>query len=148
MIDLAAAVSIAALVITSPFGVDRGDHMHKGVDLACKKGTPIETPFDGEVVVSTTLNGYGKALYIHNDRNKGTIRMAHFSKLLVSVGDRVRVGQPVGLCGSTGASTGPHVHIEFRYGDPWKNSDSLALPPLKALRLLGYPVGHQVKPRE
>jgi len=141
MIHLAAAVQIAALIITSPFGVDRGDHMHKGVDFACRSGTPIATPFDGEVVVSTTLNGYGKALYIHNKRNKGTIRLAHFSELLVSVGDKVKVGQAVGLCGSTGTSTGPHVHLEFRYGDPWKNADSWAMPPLKALRMLGYPVG-------
>ncbi len=102
-------------VFTSGFG-PRWGRMHKGIDIAAPTGTPIHAAADG-VVVSAGWNrgGYGKLVDIrHPD---GTLtRYAHNSKIIVSKGQRVEQGQKISLMGSTGFSTGPHLHFEIRKG--------------------------------
>jgi len=126
------------MTVSSPFGVTRPGHVHKGVDLSCHIGDYISSPVTGRVVISGRLRGYGKALYIYNERSGITVRMAHFSRLLVGKGDHVIEGQAVARCGSTGHSTGPHVHLETREGNMYRNSSSLPLPPVTTLARLGY----------
>lgn len=88
--------------------------MHKGIDLACDTGTPIYATGDA-VVQSSQLgyrrSGYGQMLLLRHKFGYQT-RYAHLSKRLVNVGDTVRRGDLIGLVGSTGGSTGPHLHYE------------------------------------
>jgi len=85
--------------------------MHKGVDFASKSGTPVLATADGIVVRAEKQNGYGKMIEI--DHGYGlTTRYGHNKSLRVKVGDIVKQGQVIGSMGSTGRSTGPHVHYE------------------------------------
>ena len=85
--------------------------MHKGIDIAGKEGSDVLATGDGVVIWSGTRNGYGNLVEI--DHGNGIVtRYGHNKALLVEAGDTVRKGQPVALMGSTGRSTGPHVHIE------------------------------------
>lgn len=84
---------------------------HKGIDVAGKAGADVLALGDGIVIWSGERSGYGKLVEI--DHGNGYItRYAHNRKLLVNTGDTVHKGTPVALLGSTGRSTGPHVHIE------------------------------------
>jgi len=102
-------------VFTSGYG-PRWGRMHRGIDIAAPTGTPIHAAADG-VVVSAGWNrgGYGNLVDIrHPD---GTLtRYAHNSKIIVSKGQQVEQGQKISLMGSTGFSTGPHLHFEIRKG--------------------------------
>ncbi|MFI3306439.1 MAG: M23 family metallopeptidase [Rikenellaceae bacterium] len=87
---------------------------HKGVDLACDTGSPIYATGDAVVEKSyqgLRTKGYGQMLLLRHEFGYQT-RYAHLSKRLVSVGDTVRRGEVIGLVGSTGGSTGPHLHYE------------------------------------
>ncbi len=86
---------------------------HGGIDIAVNSGTPIKAAEDGTVIVSTSDSGYGYYVVIDHGGGISTL-YAHCSKLLVSVGDVVTRGQTVALAGSTGVSTGPHLHFEVR----------------------------------
>jgi len=87
--------------------------MHEGVDFPGDVGTPISAAAAGMVIVSETHPGYGNLIEI--DHGKGlTTRYAHCSKLLVQPGVFVRRGQKIAELGSTGRSTGPHLHFEVR----------------------------------
>ncbi len=99
--------------ITSRFGI-RGVRFHHGIDIGIKYGDTIRSPFAG-VVRHTNYQrgGYGKYIIIRHHNGLETI-MAHFSHTLVSVGDSILAGDVVGLGGSSGRSTGPHLHLEFR----------------------------------
>ena len=84
---------------------------HKGIDIAGKEGSDVLATGDGVVIWSGARSGYGNLVEI--DHGNGIItRYGHNKALLVEVGDTVRKGQPIALMGSTGRSTGPHVHIE------------------------------------
>ncbi len=103
-------------VVSSPFGL-RADpftgekRLHKGIDLAMPKGSPISAVAAGKVVYSGHANGYGNTVVL--DHGNGIItRYAHNQVNLVSVGDAVEAGQEIALVGSTGRSTGPHLHFE------------------------------------
>lgn len=86
---------------------------HKGVDLAAPTGTPIFATADGIVGRANWFSSYG--LYISIDHGASIeTRYAHMSKLAVAAGERVRQGQVIGYVGSTGRSTGPHLHYEVR----------------------------------
>jgi len=85
---------------------------HTGVDLAAPTGTPIESVADGIVSSATTLNGYGKYIKIKHRSGYDTA-YAHLSKISVRQGQRVSQGEVIGLVGSTGLSTGPHLHYEM-----------------------------------
>jgi murein DD-endopeptidase MepM/ murein hydrolase activator NlpD len=98
--------------ITSRFG-RRWGRMHKGIDIAAPIGTPINAAADGTVVVAGYQSGYGNFVEIrHIDGT--TTRYGHNSELSVSVGQTVRQGQQVARMGSTGHSTGSHLHFEIR----------------------------------
>jgi murein DD-endopeptidase MepM/ murein hydrolase activator NlpD len=87
--------------------------MHAGLDLAVPAGTPVRAAAAGQIVHDGAMGGYGLTVDIaHGD---GTVtRYAHQSRVLVMVGQSVAAGQVIGLAGSTGASTGPHLHFEVR----------------------------------
>ncbi|WP_224983067.1 M23 family metallopeptidase [Geomonas agri] len=107
-------------VITSGYGmrhdpIDGGMRHHNGVDIAVPTGTRVKAIAAGRVIESAAHGGYGNLVTIqHAD---GMVSMyGHNSELDVKVGDQVEAGQTVALSGSTGRSTGPHVHFEL-----WKN---------------------------
>ena len=96
-----------------PFG--RGRAMHKGIDFDASVGDAVLSVADGVVSYSGSRSGYGKTIEV--DHGNGYVtRYAHNSRLSVKVGDLVRAGQQVAKAGSTGRSTGAHVHFEV-----WEN---------------------------
>ncbi|MGE5561006.1 MAG: peptidoglycan DD-metalloendopeptidase family protein [Chloroflexota bacterium] len=98
--------------ITSGFG-SRWGSIHTGIDIAVPSGTPVKAAKGGTVIEARWMNGYGYAVEI--DHGGGVVTLyGHNSKLLVSVGDRVETGDVIARSGSTGRSTGPHVHFEVR----------------------------------
>jgi murein DD-endopeptidase MepM/ murein hydrolase activator NlpD len=104
--------------ITSGFGT-RSDPFtgrlqhHSGLDIAAKHGTRIFPMEDGRVIYSGWKGGYGRTVVIEHDNGLEST-YGHNSKNLVKVGDRVTADMPIGLVGSTGRSTGPHIHFEVR----------------------------------
>ena len=95
------------------FGIRRG-RRHQGVDLPLQTGTPIYAAFDGEVRISRYMSGYGNLVVIRHPNGIETF-YGHLSKRNVESGDWVRAGDEIGLGGSTGRSTGAHLHFETRY---------------------------------
>jgi murein DD-endopeptidase MepM/ murein hydrolase activator NlpD len=89
--------------------------MHTGVDFAVPAGTPILAATDGIVFSATERPAYGLAVVIDHGGRLATVS-AHMSGMVVDAGDHVRAGQLIGYVGSTGASTGPHLHFEVRLG--------------------------------
>lgn len=100
-------------VLTSTFGEQRNGYNHKGIDLAANSGTPIEAALDGTVYFSGVASGYGNVVMIDHGNNTETV-YAHCSTLKVSAGEKVTKGQIIAEVGSTGDSTGPHLHFEIR----------------------------------
>lgn len=86
---------------------------HKGIDYAAPTGTPIRTVGDGVVEFAGTQRGYGNVIEIKHRDGKSTL-FAHLSRMDVTKGQRVEQGDIIGAVGSTGFSTGPHLHFEFR----------------------------------
>lgn len=95
------------------FGPRRG-RRHLGVDLPLKTGDPIYATFNGKVRISRYMKGYGNVITIRHDNGLETFH-GHLSKRIVEVGDWVQAGDVIGYGGSTGRSTGPHLHFETRY---------------------------------
>lgn len=119
-------------VVTSTFGMRRHPisgrrSMHKGIDISGKHGSDIVAMADGLVIFSGRKTGYGKIVEIRHPDGLET-RYAHNSKNLVNEGDLVTKGQVIAKLGSTGRSTGPHVHFEVRRGGE-------ALDPMRFLDL-------------
>lgn len=97
---------------SNPFGGSSLEY-HKGQDISAPTGTPINATADGVVVVAGWVRGYGNGIYI--DHGNGiTTRYGHLSRIDVVVGQIVKQGGHLGLVGSTGRSTGPHLHYEVR----------------------------------
>lgn len=98
--------------ITLPDGTTTGN-FHYGIDFGKEKGTPIYAPANGEVVlVMYTNSGFG--FYSVIDHGGGILTLyAHMSRIHVSLGDKINVGDVIGEVGTTGASTGNHLHLEF-----------------------------------
>ena len=88
--------------------------MHEGVDYMVPTGTPIHASAGGMVGYADKHPQYGDMIEIDHG-NRVITRYAHASKLMVKVGQMVRRGQEIALSGSTGRSTGPHLHFEVRY---------------------------------
>lgn len=88
--------------------------MHSGRDLAAPEGTPVVAALSGRVVSSGDAGGYGLAIEIEHERPLRRTLYGHLSELYVKEGDRVRQGEVIGRVGSTGRSTGPHLHFEVR----------------------------------
>lgn len=111
--------------VSSPFGYRngvfvKGAEFHKGVDLAAPTGSPILAARDGKILYAQWSNSFGN--WIQIDHGGGiTTRYGHASKLLVSAGQTVKAGQQIALVGSTGNSTGPHLHFEVQVNGVPKN---------------------------
>lgn len=108
---------------------------HLGVDYAAPTGTPVRTIGDGVVTFAGVQRGYGNVVEISHKDDQSTL-YAHLSRIDVRKGQRVGQGDLVGAVGSTGASTGPHLHFEFRVGgqhqDPLmiaRNSENIPISP-------------------
>ena len=93
------------------FGVRR---FHSGTDIAAPLGTPVIATQSGRVSLSEYLGGYGLTVMLRHNDDTLESRYAHLSRLLVQPGEWVEQGEVVGLVGSTGNSTGPHLHFELR----------------------------------
>ena len=106
--------------MTSGFGVRvdpflHGAAMHTGIDLRGDEGEPVRATAAGTVTQAGWSGGYGKMVEV--DHGNGLVtRYAHLSAVDVEVGEKVRIGQVLGKLGSTGSSTGPHLHYETRMG--------------------------------
>jgi murein DD-endopeptidase MepM/ murein hydrolase activator NlpD len=104
--------------LTSGFGLRAhpllgGVRPHLGVDLAAQTGTPVRATADGVVSLAGARGGYGLAVELQHVTGMQT-RYGHLSRIYVALGQRVRKGDVIGLVGSTGRSTGPHLHYETR----------------------------------
>ena len=104
--------------ITSYYGyrihpVYKTKKFHTGIDVGAGYGLAIVAAGDGVVTMATTNGGYGKCVIINHGSGITTL-YGHCSTLLVSVGDKVTKGQTIAKVGSTGVSTGPHLHFEVR----------------------------------
>lgn len=104
--------------VSSNFGTRRdplqgGQRQHGGVDIAAPRGTPIAAAATGKVVFAGRRGGYGNLVEVEHADGRRT-RYAHAEHLLVKPGDEVQRGQTIATVGSTGRSTGPHLHFEVR----------------------------------
>lgn len=98
------------------WGHSSGPHAgrnHKGLDFAARSGSPIYAVTDGKVAMARPYYGYGNLVIIKTPTGKRVL-YAHQSKLMVKKGQTVKAGQQIGKVGSTGHSTGPHLHLEVR----------------------------------
>jgi murein DD-endopeptidase MepM/ murein hydrolase activator NlpD len=113
--------------INSPFG-PRGKSFHAGIDIASPSYQEVKSALDGEVILARdTRKGYGRVVFLQHDHGYMTV-YAHLSVIMVREGEAVRQGQAIGGVGSTGRSTGPHLHFELRQND--RPIDPLPLLPL------------------
>ncbi|KRG41685.1 hypothetical protein ARC78_10695 [Stenotrophomonas pictorum JCM 9942] len=108
--------------------------MHKGVDYAARTGTPIMAAGDARVQFAGTQRGYGNVVILDHGRGHTTL-YGHMSRLgPYRTGQRVAQGQVIGYVGSTGMSTGPHLHYEFRVNGVHRNPLSVTMPPPEPLK--------------
>lgn len=110
----------AAPRLSSRFGsridpLDRRRAVHSGIDMPGAHGTPILAAAAGQVRVAARRGGYGNLVEIVHDDGSAT-RYAHLAAILVRAGERVAQGQVIARMGSTGRSTGSHLHFEYRIG--------------------------------
>jgi len=96
----------------NPFG-GRGFEYHEGQDIDAAYGTPVQVTASGRVIIAGRQRGYGNVVYVDHGNGLST-RYGHLSEIHVTVGQTVTRGQTIGFVGSTGRSTGPHLHYEVR----------------------------------
>jgi murein DD-endopeptidase MepM/ murein hydrolase activator NlpD len=96
----------------NPF-TGRGHEYHEGQDIDAAWGTPVEAAASGKITIAGWQRGYGNVVYVDHGSGFST-RYGHLSKINVAVGQAVTTGDILGLVGSTGRSTGPHLHYEVR----------------------------------
>ncbi|HEX8091971.1 MAG TPA: peptidoglycan DD-metalloendopeptidase family protein [Blastocatellia bacterium] len=99
----------------NPFSGE-GRETHEGLDIAVDFGTPVTSTADGLVIYAAPHAGYGNLVILYHS-NGITTRYGHLSKITVEAGQRIKRGDQIGHAGSTGRSTGPHVHYEIREND-------------------------------
>jgi murein DD-endopeptidase MepM/ murein hydrolase activator NlpD len=103
--------------LSSHYG-SRWGTVHHGIDISAPRGTSIKAARGGKVIHSGYVSGYGNLVIVYHGRGYSTV-YAHASKRLVQKGDRIKRGERIALVGSTGRSTGPHLHFEVRkYKEP------------------------------
>jgi murein DD-endopeptidase MepM/ murein hydrolase activator NlpD len=135
LISIPSVQPVSNLSYTSNFGI-RSDPFrgtaafHPGVDIQCKTGTAVYATADGVVDKAERSGGYGNLVEIDHGRGIQT-RYGHLSQILVVSGQRIKRGQLVALSGSTGRSTGPHLHYEVRI-------DGRAVNPVPFLQTADY----------
>jgi murein DD-endopeptidase MepM/ murein hydrolase activator NlpD len=119
--------------ITSAFGwrihpITGDRRFHEGIDFGAPYGTPVLAADAGQVVVADRMGGYGLAVVIENDQVSRRNLYAHLSNIAVQPGTRVEKGTVIGWVGSTGNSTGPHLHFEVQYltSNGWAAIDPVA----------------------
>lgn len=110
-------------IVTSHYGW-RDGRMHKGIDIDLKRGDPVVAAFDGKVRVAKNSGGFGNVVIIMHPNGLETV-YAHLSKIKVKPGQVILSGQPIGLGGSTGRSSGPHLHFEIRYKGQALNPENI-----------------------
>ena len=102
-----------ATTVSSRYGRRHG-RFHRGIDLRYARGDTIVATFDGKVRIAKYVSGYGNLVVLRHENGLETF-YGHLSKILVKEGEWVNCAQTIGLAGSTGRSTGPHLHYEVRY---------------------------------
>ncbi len=109
--------------------------VHKGVDYAAPRGTPVRAAGDGKIVFRGRKGGYGKTVIIQHGQRYSTL-YAHLNGYArgIRAGRRVRQGQIIAYVGSTGLTTGPHLHYEFRVDGVHRNPLTVRLPQAKPLK--------------
>lgn len=117
-ISVPSRMPLDGAALTSDFGMRThpvlgGRRSHNGIDLAAPTGTPIYATADGVVSRADRFSSYGLYVQIEHGANLET-RYAHMSRIAVAAGEAVRKGDIIGYVGSTGRSTGPHLHYEVR----------------------------------
>ncbi|WP_084411871.1 M23 family metallopeptidase [Fulvimarina manganoxydans] len=122
---------MSSRLISSTFGVRsdpflRRRALHSGIDYAASRGTPIHATAPGKVVSAGSSGGYGMMVEIDHGNGIHT-RYGHMSRITVSVGQTIEKGEQIGAVGSTGRSTGPHLHYEVR-------RDDQAIDPMRFIR--------------
>lgn len=127
VVSIPSRIPLAGSVLTSSFGMRThpvlgGRRRHSGIDLAAPTGTPVYATADGVVSRADWFSSYGLYISVEHGASLQT-RFAHLSRLAVAAGDTVRKGDLIGYVGSTGRSTGPHLHYEVRV-------DGLAVNPI------------------
>lgn len=142
VVSIPSVKPVANVTLTSGFGVRSdpfrgGRAMHAGVDIPGPIGTPIYATADGVVGRSGWVSGYGKLIELEHGRGIQT-RYGHLSNWAVAAGARVKRGQLIGYMGSTGRSTGSHLHYEVRI-------DGRAVNPTPFLRSTDYLLAMQAK---
>lgn len=105
--------------ITSLFGwrmhpITGDSRFHSGVDLGAPLGTPVLAALAGRVAIADFLGGYGLTITLEHANGQQETLYAHLSEIFVKPGETVKQGEVIGRVGSTGLSTGPHLHFEFR----------------------------------
>jgi len=98
---------------TSNYGW-RWNRGHHGVDIALRTGDPVYAAFSGTVRIASRMGGYGKCVVLRHPNGLETL-YGHLSKINVQQGQHVTAGEVIGQGGSTGNSTGPHLHFECRF---------------------------------
>lgn len=117
-VSIPSRMPLESATLTSDYGmrthpVIGGRRAHKGIDLAAPTGTPVYATADGIVGRADWFSSYGLYIQIEHGADLET-RYAHLSRLAVSAGESVQKGDLIGYVGSTGRSTGPHLHYEVR----------------------------------
>jgi murein DD-endopeptidase MepM/ murein hydrolase activator NlpD len=117
-ISVPSRMPLEGAALTSGFGMRNhpvlgGRRQHQGIDLAAPSGTPVYATADGVVGRADWYSSYGLFISINHGASMET-RYAHLSRLAVTAGDNVKKGDLIGYVGSTGRSTGPHLHYEVR----------------------------------
>jgi murein DD-endopeptidase MepM/ murein hydrolase activator NlpD len=118
-------------VISSAFGwrihpITGNQRFHMGTDLAARMGTPVLAAYAGQVAIADFLSGYGLTVTLAHNKGTQETLYAHLSEIFVQPGEQVKQGDVIGRVGSTGNSTGPHLHFEFRQltSDGWVAMDA------------------------
>lgn len=117
-VSVPSSVPLQGFVMTSDYGMRThpvlgGQRKHNGIDLAAPTGTPVYATADGLISRAERFSSYGNYIQIEHGGELQT-RFGHLSGFAVTAGEQVRKGQLIGFVGTTGRSTGPHLHYEVR----------------------------------
>jgi murein DD-endopeptidase MepM/ murein hydrolase activator NlpD len=135
IITFVTAEAAFAFTVSSPFGwrinpISHRCEFHPGIDIPSKYGVPVLALFNGVVVWAGLYGGYGNTVILQH-RSQAFTLYGHCARVMVQRGQTVHAGQQIGIVGSTGYSTGSHLHLEYwinnQYVDPmliWKKDQS------------------------